>query len=410
MRIAVFNARYSANLGDGILARCLDEELLRQKAEVLPCDLAGRTTWGEGASRRKHTLAVLDCMPSSLRRRAIEFALGREVRNNLQPRWREMLPSADAVLAGGGQLLADIDLNFPLKLNGLCEELSRAGKSWGLFAAGASAHWSRRGRELFVQAFMRARPSFVLVRDEASRRIAVELLAPCGLPAIRVCPDPAVLSHLGFPAPPREPRSRPVLGINLAAPSEIQLHTGAALRPPEFLRWFAELARLALEAGYEVRLFTNGNLADDESLRVLERRWPAATPQPCFLPRPLEPQALASAIAGCDVVIGHRLHLHIPAFSYRIPSAGILWEEKMRSFFLATGREKYLLDQRTRSPREAWALLQQAQSEGVDEAMWRSVVASAQTAVREACGWLGSPEAGGSKGPCHEPEGMDPHR
>ena len=47
MKIVLFNVKYSPNLGDGVIAECLEAALRAQTgAEVLSLDLAGRTTYG----------------------------------------------------------------------------------------------------------------------------------------------------------------------------------------------------------------------------------------------------------------------------------------------------------------------------------------------------------------------------
>ncbi|EKF18440.1 polysaccharide pyruvyl transferase, partial [Nitratireductor pacificus pht-3B] len=71
MKLLVFNVRYSPNLGDGVLALCL-EAALRQAVPGLTVetiDLAGRDAYGAaGGARRRQALTLLGWLPAGLRR------------------------------------------------------------------------------------------------------------------------------------------------------------------------------------------------------------------------------------------------------------------------------------------------------------------------------------------------------
>ncbi len=55
MKIVVFNVKYSENLGDGLLAQCIEAGLIRGAGhiEVETIDLAGREGFGMGGSGRR---------------------------------------------------------------------------------------------------------------------------------------------------------------------------------------------------------------------------------------------------------------------------------------------------------------------------------------------------------------------
>jgi len=383
MRIAVFNVRYSPNLGDGILFMCLEGELRAsgEDIQVLGYDLAGRVEYGQRAEKRKLAIGILDRLPFPVRQRLVALLLGIQVRHTFQPLWREALRSADLVLIGGGNLISDIDLNFPLKLEGLSRELAGVKLPWGLFAVGVADNWTSMGQRLFHKMFQRAKPGFVLVRDVRSQQIWNRKVKNTDMPSAQVCPDPAVLCFRHLPAPDRLHRTKKILGLNVIAPGEIYLHS--SMGPPRngFVPWFLELASLALADGYQVVVFSNGNLQDDDAVRDMEQRWTDVTLRPDFLPRPRTPQELAAMIANCDLVAGHRLHLHIPAFSYKIPSVGFVWDQKLTSFFESVGREQFLMNIYDQSPQKAWALLLRAEKTLADEVKWTKAVQQATDSI-----------------------------
>ncbi|TLX69455.1 polysaccharide pyruvyl transferase family protein, partial [Pseudomonas nicosulfuronedens] len=61
-------------------------------------------------------------------------------------------------------------------------------------------------------------------------------------------------------------------------------------------------------------------------------------------PQPLTPSDLKSHISEADIVIAHRLHANIIAYSLGIPSIGLNWDSKVKSFFTAVQRLDYYLD------------------------------------------------------------------
>lgn len=384
MRIAIFNVRYSPNLGDGILSACLEGELRAsgEDIDVQAYDLAGRVEYGQKSRRRAFAIRILGFLPSAIRRYLVVLILGRWIRYALQPRWREALRSADLVLVGGGHLLSDIELNFPLKLDGLSRELKKSQMPWGVFAVGVSDNWSSMGRRLFRQVFHRTSPEFVVVRDIRSKRLWNEATLCSNVPSAQVCPDPAVLCFRYLPAPDRTIRETRIFGLNVISPGELKLHCGGAPHPDRFALWLVELASRALADGYQVVVFSNGNPQDDDTVRDIELRWKNMASKPDFPPRPRTPQELAATIAGCDLLAGHRLHLHISAFSYRIPTVGFLWDPKLTTFFESVERAEFLVDIGDQSPQDAWNLLLKAATVRWNEEKWTLAVCQASDAVR----------------------------
>jgi hypothetical protein len=50
------------------------------------------------------------------------------------------------------------------------------------------------------------------------------------------------------------------------------------------------------------------------------------------------PADLAVFVAGCDLIIAHRMHACIAAHSFAVPTIGLTWDEKLTSFFALAGR------------------------------------------------------------------------
>src|ERR1700744_2459725 len=80
--LRLFNVKYSPNLGDGLIAECLERGLAAMGGgdDVLSIDLAGRVRYGQRFAGRAQIISILDRMPKALRRQFIRPLLAAQVR------------------------------------------------------------------------------------------------------------------------------------------------------------------------------------------------------------------------------------------------------------------------------------------------------------------------------------------
>ncbi len=139
-KIVVFNVKYSENLGDGILAFCIEHGLSQTGGgiEVETVDLAGRHGFGgASSSRRRHLLKLLQGLPKPARRLVVGFVVRRALRRQ-RGEWERKIAAADAVVIGGGNLFQDDDLNFPLKIGTVLDCVRRFDRPLAIYAVGVS--------------------------------------------------------------------------------------------------------------------------------------------------------------------------------------------------------------------------------------------------------------------------------
>ncbi len=395
MRIAVFNVKYSPNLGDGLLAECLEAELRASgpDIETVAVDLAGRTGYGEGGLRnRKTALTILDNLPGAVRRIAVGAVLRRMVGRQLRPAWRTVLANADAVVVGGGNLLADSDLNFPIKLEGALAEAAAVGVPVGVYGVGVADNWSQAGEALFRRGLTAVRLVYAAVRDVRSQAVWQARLGPAGVAAPSVCRDPAMLTALHFPRVAKTGAGKQV-ALGLTDPLALRYHGGsAALRASEMTDWMLELVRQLVADGWRVSAFTNGSPEDRTYLSRLESRLRAISPDAVSIAPAFErPSDLAAFISGQDLVMAHRLHACIAAYAYAVPHIGFTWDIKLNSFFESVGHAEFVADAGVMPVEDAVALAERAFTQGVDAqtharnvAVAREEVAALAKALRTA--------------------------
>lgn len=382
--IAVANVKFSPNLGDGLLAECLEAELRRGGAETLAIDIAGREAFGEGLRNRRAILSLLELAPGPIRQAGVGAALGMIVKRRLRPKWRERLASADALVLGGGNLLADADLNFPTKIDGVLGEAAAAGLPIGIYGVGVSNNWSKRGQALFERAMTAGRLTHVAVRDPLSKEIWDHRLGKAGVAPAQVAPDPAVLAARHFPKVAKLP-GRIRVGLGVTNPLALRYHAADfKVRDEAFAAWMADLASAMAKAGWEVVLFTNGSPEDREYLDALAPRLCAAAPdaisvQPAFG----KPSEMAAFLSGCDLIMAHRMHACITAYAYQIPHIGFAWDRKLQSFFDSVGRADFVASAGEASVDEVTTLADRALAEGIEPAAHSAQVRAAERGIAD---------------------------
>lgn len=387
-RVGIFNVKYSPNLGDGLLSECLEAELVRTVPglTIESFDLAGRTDYGAGGRFRGVALGVLQGSPAVVRQIAARVLLGRALRR-IAPVWRERIGRIDVAVTGGGNLISDADLNFPLKVDAACALLREAGIPIAVFAVGVADNWSERGDALFRRAFTGTRMLDASVRDTRSAEVWNRRLGSSGAPVARVVHDPGLLVARHVPRV-RPDREVPHVGLGLTHPTTLRYHADEeAVSEADLTRWYGDVVRGCLARGWKVCVFTNGSSEDDAYLRKLRPALAAADPgtggRPwiTFAPRFKRPAELAAYISGLDLLMAHRLHANIAAYSYGVPQIGFTWDAKLTSFFKLVGRADCLCTAGRMPPADVLALAERCLREGIDGARHARVLEDAAADV-----------------------------
>lgn len=334
--IRIFNVKFSPNLGDGLLSECLEQALVDCGADPDTCsvDLAARTDYTPGSGRRSLQMQVLGALPGTVRRLAVQAPLAVRSRTRWAPHYAQSLHRAECIVIGGGNLIADLDLNFPTKIALAVEEASRRDLPVFIYGCGASAGWSRRGRALLEGAVRRRVIRKVWVRDERSRSIWDELIGrSAGLEAGLVR-DPGLLALERYGIVRRHAIGRaPVIGLNLTSPLAVRYHSHSAPSAAALDRWYLEFAASLLLKGHSLAIFSNGSPEDRACVSRLRPRFEALDPGGrVSFPVADTPAELAALIAGCEAIAAFRMHAIIAAYSCGVPFLALSWDPKLDSF------------------------------------------------------------------------------
>lgn len=390
MKIVLFNVKYSPNLGDGVIAECLEAALRAETgALVVSLDLAGRTAYATARDpARGAAIRLLRRLSPPLRRQLVRARLARAL-DRSATLWTHALRDADLAVIGGGNLFQDADLNFPLKIAAALGAARAAGVPVAVHAAGVSPGWSGEAAALFGR--IRGNDlRHVALRDEASARAWRERLGDAG-PAPLVCRDPGLLAS-DILRPRKAGASRVGrIGLGIADPDLLRYHaTGAVAGLGRGGRggvgvFYRDLALHLVRRGERVTLFNNG-AAEDAAYQETLRQDPAlaasfASGDLAVALPPRDPSDLATDISGFRAVVAHRLHAGIVAYALGVPHVGLAWDAKVESFFGSVGRTRFLVPGGGDAPDDVAALVLEACREGIDPVRRRRVVEEARADI-----------------------------
>ncbi|SNB75120.1 Polysaccharide pyruvyl transferase family protein WcaK [Arboricoccus pini] len=337
-KIAICGLPYSPNLGDGVISECLAHLVakLEPGATVVRIDLAGREDFIEREHGRQLFMSVAHRLPAFLRQNLVRAILTIKVKRKLAQRWAEELRGVDAALIGGGQLLDDVDLNFPIKVETMASCLDKLAIPYTIVCVGASRNWSRVGSELFKRALTSPFLRKVTVRDATSMDSLTAQISPDKLPAYGVIPDPAIVANevYGHRAPGT---TSTTIGINVADPINLGYSGSVSegLTPEAWLSVYEDLVQASSECGLEPVLFTNGAFEDDAYCAKVAAHLKRIGHDVPSTARPTTPAEMAALIAPHRLVISPRLHACIVAEAFGIPSIALGPVRKLEAFYRA---------------------------------------------------------------------------
>ncbi len=344
MNITIFNVKYSNNVGDGIVAETTEYLLdsLTHGNSISTVDLGGRINYGDAGIKAPSVLKNIaskvlrnlpEAMANSLRHRMTYSLLQRDA----LPRWKAAIKKADRVVIGGGHLISDAELYFPIRLHAIVSLAMELQKPVYLHAVGVSnpAYFSPQGRKLF-SAIFNNNPylQYVSVRDELSRKHWCSIFGG----DVTVVPDPGNFTRETYGGFAREADAEGVVGIGVMASGLVVndtpgKHTKVVLSVADYIELGKKLAAL----GFTPLYFTNGSPEDEAVLASIKQHINVSLINVMFAERPMVPEDLVKTILRCEKIVAYRLHACIVATSLGVPVIGLAWDKKLSSYFESIG-------------------------------------------------------------------------
>ncbi|MEM8650347.1 MAG: polysaccharide pyruvyl transferase family protein [Pseudomonadota bacterium] len=350
--VVLFNVKYSANLGDGVLSECLEGGLVNYgfaSDKVRSADLAARTKFSVNSAGRGRLLSLLDGMPKNLRQSLLMIPLRYLLKSKWSPFYGRNLNVADVVVVGGGNLFTDMDRNFPTKISAVMRLAAKRNLPLAIYGVGASGVWSDASIREMRKALEACRPFYISVRDEQSKSTFESLFADSIGCQVAVVRDPGILASRHYVSRQLSNSqvsgaSRKKIGLCVTAGSALRYHSDLTLDDEKLRDLYQECAVGLIEKGFDIALFTNGSSEDrsflENELSHLKTKYPSHVQ----IQQADTPDQLVSIISSLDALVAHRMHALIVAFSYNIPIAALSWDPKIRAFMDSVGMSSATLD------------------------------------------------------------------
>lgn len=373
-QIALTGETYSSNLGDGVIAESLAHIVMEvMPATAVSCiDISGRDGW-QHSSDKAASGSTRSLLPPRLNN-LLRWHVARKRRYSAL--WHPSLDNVSALLVGGGQLLMDNALDFPIKVHAIVRAASRRNLPVHFVACGVNPNWSPRAKRLFHEALEYA--TTISVRDTMSA-VALKRLIPQLDPHVVL--DPAIWAADLYGRDPDTPHDS-LVGVGVMSLAAINRRLRPKLTTKQFASIWEGIIRALINQGHAVEIFTNGagdDFAEAQQLsESIKDRYGILCP---VAPRPTRPKDLAWTISRYSAVIAARLHANIIATSYRIPTVGLLWDKKVGSFYKAINRPNHSLDLIDSTPEDVMAALQDATANSLNPHELGALQAAAMSGV-----------------------------
>lgn len=345
----------------------------------MPLDISGRSGYRTGNDR---TLPLtLSTMGRLYGGRFYDFLNALRIWLTYQTRWKKVwqaqLQMADRLVIGGGKLLMDNHLDFPLKLYLLANLAQGLQIPYLLLAVGVGDKWSPLGLR-WMRSVVRGAQT-VSVRDEASLYRIRSLFKRLD---IILGSDPALWAADLYGR--NKTKESAKIGINLINLLDFneQRYPQAQISPHDWVSFWKTLILALSRSGLTVELFTNGNQLDEELTNQVWQDVISQAPQVIRAPRPRCPNDLAKQVQNYHLIIATRLHTNILAASYNIPVVALSWDDKVYHFFREMERTEWVFSPTSLSPDLiVGAILQENRFWNIDVLMERkqSILAAIQT-------------------------------
>lgn len=118
------------------------------------------------------------------------------------------------------------------------------------------------------------------------------------------------------------------------------LQNNILIAEDEYIMFIKQMIEFLEHNKREIVVFTNGAI-DDYKFAQLALK--SIGKERLLEKRPIRPGELVDIIASCEHIISFRLHSLILAASYDIPSVGLVWDLKVKSFFETIEREEWAI-------------------------------------------------------------------
>ena len=326
-RIVLLAARYSMNLGDDVIYDCVLDACKQvsgyETVGISISGLKGYRDKDDNGNIRKGR-SIKDVLRSNEIYRCLVKIKGCfRILSTLKDL---RLDSSDIIVFAGGQLF--FDYFIPLLFSAV--KYAKGKKIKVIFNCCGMGPINAFNHRLLKNTLSSRNVVSITIRD--SEAMFMELFGK----SVKRVQDPAINCNKVYSITHKEPSNK--VGIGIIAMENLRLR-GINLSYEDYSKIILLVIEICKRHDKEVELFTNGDVKDQKFLEnlVAENNINGIS----IARRSVRPDALVNLINSYKCIFSFRLHSHIIASSYNIPTLGFVWDEKVSDFFTSINRNDF---------------------------------------------------------------------
>lgn len=245
----------------------------------------------------------------------------------------------DQVVIGGGNLLMDNFLNFPLLILRIVQQCERNATPVKLFSVGAGKKYSWLARRIVARIVRSDAVSSIMCRDSHSYSLVLAAAGDHYAHKIKSGFDSALYLERSHTAH----RTGDVVGLGVIAPSILKTLTPEhpmSDKQYALLWWEGVVESLALRIGAtQIELISNGSDLDNEFARELWSTLTKKYPGISVCTEIKSPVDLMEKIGSYRALAAYRMHAAVTAMALEVPVVGFEWDPKVLHMFTYCGKQ-----------------------------------------------------------------------
>lgn len=412
MKIAICGLVKSENIGELFIARSLEYLIEKEckkadpaiEIEFVEVDLLGRNdtiveatgslkkrianyyNYSEKGVRTEQVFLYLKKLAQKTKSKLLQniisrtrhmiWLTGRNYKKRLNQYFDERLEGADFIVIDGAGLLeySYNEYQWPLLL--ISEYAEKHGLDVVYNAIGRAGSFDERdfGSKILKRALQSPTVKYISARDNPE---AVQVCAG-GKHEVKLLADAAFWMKEAYNIDTSVARTK--IGIGLIRGNSLEGY-GVNFVGKQWVDLFANIARSLEKRGYEYEFFTNGLPADITLGKKVLRK--LKLPDSYMVKRPVGDIELCDTINSYDAIITCRMHSSIAAFTLKVPSVVLSWNDKVDQLMEIIGYPDRVVKLKDFDSEYIVEYMEKAKAEGVDDDKLLAMKNKAQESVED---------------------------
>lgn len=324
MNILLIGERYSNNLGDGVIYDTVENILNSFKIKdmkIIGLDISGKSKYiinnQVNLKKKKIQLKYIHSKLSSLKRTIFTLKKLNEIN----------LSEIDLVIYAGGQLFSDY---FAKQIYYINKTISKRNipilfNSCGIGIYKKNKSFLKKALKMKNVIGISVRDNFKQIKNDFKINNCYEAM------------DPVYEISDFFKT---QCKMNNIIGIGLMEPNSY-LHNCISMDRDEYFNLIKNIVDNLESNNIQWEFFCNGNDDDYRFINEVCRKLNYSIDN--ISKRPETPNELINTIIKYDKIISFRLHSHIIASSFNIPTLGFEWDLKVKEYFEKLNNSKYCI-------------------------------------------------------------------